>query len=129
MRSTCDTTFVIPSAISGAATNITADSVTLHGTVNPNGLSTIGWFEWGTDPLLSSYNSSAIQPIGNGMSAIPISVTINGLTDSTKYFFRVVGSGIGGDFKWYNSLVYDVGHTEDNDRQYFNPNSRTSHCD
>ena len=41
-----------PIATSVAATSINENNATLNGTVNPNGLATRAWFEYGTDPGL-----------------------------------------------------------------------------
>jgi len=38
-----------PAATTGLASNVTHNTATLNGTVNPNGLATTVYFEWGTD--------------------------------------------------------------------------------
>ena len=43
-----------PVVVTGSATGITNVGATLNGTVNPNGLATEAWFEWGTSPTLAT---------------------------------------------------------------------------
>jgi phosphodiesterase/alkaline phosphatase D-like protein len=77
-----------PIATSVAATSITENSATLNGTVNPNGLSTQAWFEYGTDPGLQTYSSSPHQDAGNGLIAQPVSMNLSALAPGTTYHFR-----------------------------------------
>ena len=44
-----------PTVTTNTATYITIDNATVNGGVNPNGLATTTWFEWGTDPSLASF--------------------------------------------------------------------------
>ncbi|MCL5036183.1 MAG: PQQ-binding-like beta-propeller repeat protein [Chloroflexi bacterium] len=82
-------TTAAPTPVTGVASSIGLNQATLNGTVNPNGLSTSAWLEWGeTD---SYGNSTTHQDIGSGTSAVAVSQGINGLTFETTYHFRVVG--------------------------------------
>jgi len=78
-----------PIATSVAATSINGNNATLNGTVNPNGLPTRAWFEYGTDPGLPTPSSSPYQDAGNGLVAQPISTGLSVLTPGTTYYFRV----------------------------------------
>jgi hypothetical protein len=54
-----------PTVTTNAATSITTTSATVNGGVNPNGLATTAWFEWGAirpGDLLSSTSSSPWGP-------------------------------------------------------------------
>lgn len=76
------------------ATNVTAVSATLNATVNPNGLSTIVYFEWDTD---TSYDKiTTYQSIGSGTSDVSAAANITGLSPSTTYYYRVVANNAGG---------------------------------
>jgi len=77
-----------PIATSVAATSITENSAILNGTVNPNGLTTRAWFEYGTDPGLQTYSSSPDQDAGNGLIAQPVNTTLSALATGTTYHFR-----------------------------------------
>ena len=79
---------VAPLTTTGLATDITSDSAMLNGTVNVNGLSSSVWFEYGTTS--GSYgNISSTQSV-NGTSDTAVSISINGLSASTTYYYRLV---------------------------------------
>jgi phosphodiesterase/alkaline phosphatase D-like protein len=85
-----------PIATSVAATSITENSATLNGTVNPNGLATQAWFEYGKDPGLQTPSSSPKQDAGNGLIAQSASTTLSVLAPGTIYYFRVCAENSGG---------------------------------
>jgi hypothetical protein len=69
----------------------------LYGTVDPNGLETRAWFEWGRTPALGS--STPEQVVQPGAQA-SLSDEISSLESFTTYYFRMraenaSGSGIG----------------------------------
>ncbi|HDH05826.1 MAG TPA: hypothetical protein ENH01_08960 [Nitrospirae bacterium] len=77
-----------PTAITDLAANITAYFAELNATVNPNGLETIVYFEWGTD---TSYgNTTSLQSTGSGTGNVPVSADITCLSPITTYHYRVV---------------------------------------
>ena len=78
------------------ATLVTASSATLNGTVNPQGLATTAWFQWGTDPALSGATSTTPVSVGSGTSDVAISNALTGLVANTTYYFRVVMNNSGG---------------------------------
>jgi phosphodiesterase/alkaline phosphatase D-like protein len=85
-----------PIATSVAATSITENSATLNGTVNPDGLATQAWFEYGTDPGLQTPSSSPKQDAGNGLVAQSVSANLSVLAPGTIYYFRVCAESSGG---------------------------------
>jgi len=80
-----------PVATTGAATNVSATSATLNGTVNPNGLSTAVKFQYGTT---TSYgNEIAATPSSvSGTNAVSINAQLTGLSSNTTYHYRVVAA-------------------------------------
>ena len=76
------------------AASRTNQSVTLYGTVNPNGISTLAWFEWGTNILHG--NSTAAIALGSGSANVPISISLTGLTAGVTYHYRIVATNIVG---------------------------------
>ncbi len=64
--------------------------VMLHGAVNPGGLVTTAWFEWGTT---TNYGNTTL-PIEFGVTGatIPVSHWLSGLARDTNYHVRLVGS-------------------------------------
>ncbi len=85
-----------PTVVTTAATSVTTTGATLNGTVNPNGLATDGYFEWGTDPTLATKSTTSTQAMGSGGSAAAITAPLTGLTPGTTYYFRVVATNAGG---------------------------------
>ncbi|MBU6183399.1 MAG: Ig-like domain-containing protein [Verrucomicrobia bacterium] len=79
----------LPQPNTGGATFVTPNSANLNGSVNPNGLSTSIWFEYGVlaDNLTS--NTTA-EDAGNGTAPIDKWAAISGLEPDTTYFFRMV---------------------------------------
>jgi lysophospholipase L1-like esterase len=75
---------------------MTSVGATLHGGVNPNGTSTTAWFEWGTDPTLSTFSVTSNQSVGSGTAVISFSVPLSGLSAYQTIYFRAVASSSGG---------------------------------
>ena len=80
----------LPSATTGSATNITSNSATLNGVVNPNGVATGAFFQWGT--TVSYGNLTTSQVLGSGTSNVNISANLTGLSSNTTYHFRTVAT-------------------------------------
>ncbi|MEW6330692.1 MAG: DUF5050 domain-containing protein [Pseudomonadota bacterium] len=84
-----------PTATTNAATAITSNSAMLNGSVNPNGIATGAFFQWGT--TISYGNTTPSQVIGSGTSAVNFIANLTGLAPNTVYHFRVVATnGSGG---------------------------------
>ncbi|HTS18487.1 MAG TPA: hypothetical protein VMP11_13015 [Verrucomicrobiae bacterium] len=66
----------------------------MNGGVNPNGLATSAYFQWG--PTTSYGNTTASMNVGSGNSTTNISTTIAGLSQSTTYHYRLVASNSAG---------------------------------
>ena len=83
------TTADAPTVTTAAATLVTASSVQLNGNVNPNGLATDSWFEWGTVANLASYTPTPAQSTGSGKANVPVNASLSSLSAGTTYYFRV----------------------------------------
>jgi hypothetical protein len=91
------TTLGLPQISTLSATDVSPNSATLNGTVNPNGWPTTAWFQWGNT---TSYgNLTAATALGSGTTALPLSVPLAGLTPSVTYHFCVAATND-------NGLVY-----------------------
>ena len=88
-----------PIATVSAAASITQDGATLNGSVTPNGLATQAWFEYGTDASLSTYTATAMQSIGDALSAAPVVQPVSGCNGGTIYYVRVCGINTKGTTK------------------------------
>ena len=79
-----------PIVVTGVASNIGATTATLNGTVNPVGLETTYQFEYG---LTTGYGSTTtIASAGSGLTAVPVSAELTGLSAATVYHFRVTAT-------------------------------------
>jgi hypothetical protein len=82
-----------PAATTKAATNLTPTGAKLNGTVNPNGLATTYYFDYGTS---TSYGSrTAVGNAGSGKGNVNVSATISGI-GAGVYHFRLVATSSAG---------------------------------
>jgi hypothetical protein len=86
-------TAAAPTATTQPATNVTATSATLNGTVAPNGEPTTYHFEYGTT---TAYGSRTPEQTVTGNKSKKVSSTVFGLQPSTTYHFRVVATNASG---------------------------------
>src|SRR5438270_3546895 len=82
-----------PVAITNPATLIASFSATLSGSVDPHGLTTTVYFQYGTT---TSYGSTTLSQIKTGNTYQSVSANVNGLTASTTYHFRIVATNSSG---------------------------------
>jgi hypothetical protein len=82
-----------PIVATSPATNVASFSVTLNGTVHPNGVSTNVHFEYGTT---TNYGSTTADHSYSGHTTQNVSATITGLSPNTTYHFRIVGTNNNG---------------------------------
>ena len=73
-----------------AATGFTATSATLNGSVNPAGLPTSAWFEWGTTTNYG--NVTPPQAFGSGTGGTNFSQLVSATSGGVTYHFRAVAS-------------------------------------
>jgi multidrug efflux pump subunit AcrA (membrane-fusion protein) len=83
-----------PSVTTGTAGSPGTTTVTLSGTVNPNGGATTYYFRYGTTTSLSSSTSSASA--GSGSTPTQVSAVVTGLTPNTSYLFQLVATNSAG---------------------------------
>ena len=80
-----------PTAVTGAATNVTASSATVNGVVNPRGAATTVAFEYGTTTGYGKQVTAAQSPL-SGTTNQPVNAQITGLANGTLYHVRVKAS-------------------------------------
>src|SRR4029434_4095551 len=93
------TTGPTPTVTTTAATGVTASGALLNGSVNPNGLATNAWFEWGTSSTLATFTATATQAVGSGTTAQAVTTTLSGLSAGTTYYYRAAASSSAGRTK------------------------------
>ncbi len=82
-----------PSAVTASATAISVNRATLRGSVNPNGVATSWYFEYGTT---TAYGSKTTPQTIDGSSAKGVSATVSNLPGGTGVHFRLVASSSAG---------------------------------
>jgi gliding motility-associated-like protein len=91
-----------PEATTQPATLVTGIGATLNGTVNDNGNLTTVSFEYGTNADLSGATTAVLStgtsPMAAGTGTTSFSSVLTGLTQTTTYYFRIIGAnGFGTD--------------------------------
>ena len=77
-----------PLVTTGGAAQVTISSATLTGTVNPRGLSTSYYFQYGTTTAYGSRTAST--GVGNGGASVAAAANISGVGSNTKYHSRLI---------------------------------------
>ncbi|MBN1268031.1 MAG: choice-of-anchor J domain-containing protein [Kiritimatiellae bacterium] len=83
-----------PGVTTEPASLVATNTATLNGSVNPNGLATTYWFEYGTNTNYGSATSP--ESAGAGSAAVAVSNGVSDLDDHTLYHFRVAASNASG---------------------------------
>jgi subtilase family serine protease len=86
----------LPVVTTGAASAETGATVTVAGTVNPEGSATNYWFIYGTNSSLSTPRKTASASAGSGSSPVAVSVNLSGLAPLTKYYYKLQASDSAG---------------------------------
>jgi len=83
-----------PTVTTEGVSAITAHTATLEANVNPNGLDTHYYFEYGTNPTLFEADAPAApgNDVGSGTTPVHVNVGLTGLAPYTTYYYRVVAS-------------------------------------
>jgi hypothetical protein len=84
----------VPAVVDGAATSVTASTATLNATVNPEGLATTYYFQYGKTARYGSKTSTVNA--GAGTSAVAVSAQLSKLTPHTTYHYRLVATNANG---------------------------------
>ncbi len=83
----------LPVVMTNPATNVTSFSATLNGSLDPHGLTTSVYFQYGTT---TSYGHTTPTQSQTGNTYRNIAANISGLTTHTTYHFRIVATNSAG---------------------------------
>ncbi|HET8815356.1 MAG TPA: fibronectin type III domain-containing protein [Solirubrobacterales bacterium] len=96
-----------PSVETLPASSVGEKAATLNGKVNPNGLETKMYFEYGTT---TNYGSKTAEVnVGSGTSTLEKSEPLSGLSPSTLYHYRIVASNSHGTSQGVDQTFTTVG--------------------
>ena len=84
-----------PTAATSGVSNVSYSSAILYGYVNAKGAATNYYFQYGTTTAYGA--QSPLSPAGSATSTVKVSQAITGLQAATKYHYRLVAVGPGGD--------------------------------
>lgn len=77
-----------PYAATGPATNVSASGATVNGLVNPNGVTTTWYFQYGISTIYSSQTVTHTLPAAN--TPVPVAETLSALQPGTVFHYRIV---------------------------------------
>jgi len=106
---TFTTNSLMPTVSTLSPTLVTENSATLNAIVNPNGIATTYYFEYGAD---TSYGSTTVaSSAGSGTSSISVNAAISDLISETTYHYRLVatnseGTSYGDDKTFSTTIIY-----------------------
>jgi hypothetical protein len=83
------TVALTPVPLTSPATSIATTSATLNGSIDANGATTTGFFEWSTSPTLATVTTTTSSAV-TGSDPTVRTAALTGLTTGTTYYFRVV---------------------------------------
>ena len=81
-----------PTVYTIPASSILNDRAVLNGTVSPAGSAVNAWFEYGTDPALSTWITTTRQVKKSVATPLPFKASILGLNSYTTYYYRAAAS-------------------------------------
>jgi hypothetical protein len=79
-----------PAVVTGPASSLTHRSARLNGNVNPNGLATSWYFEYGRSTRYGARTRT--RSAGKGTRPVNVSVALSGLRAATTYHYRLVAA-------------------------------------
>jgi phosphodiesterase/alkaline phosphatase D-like protein len=98
---------VPPSVVTGPVTASAQTSATVTGTVNPNGLATTWFFQYGTSTGYGSQTGSSNA--GSGTTSTSVSASLSGLSPGTTYHYRLVAVNSSGTTQGADAVLTTSG--------------------
>jgi streptogramin lyase len=85
-----------PKATTNVADEKRPTSITLNANLNPRGLATEYWFEFGETEAYGQKIPISPESIGSGLDNVLVAQKVTGLKEGTSYHFKVVAESIAG---------------------------------
>jgi uncharacterized protein (TIGR02145 family) len=106
---------LVPTATTQDATDIKLNTATINGSVNPNHLTSMVSFEWGTTSSFGNSITPTQSPV-DGNTLVNLSANLSGLTPGTTYHYRIVATNELGTSNSENMTftTYSVADIENN---------------
>ena len=86
----------VPSVMTTAATNVTQTSFRVNGTIASNGVQSSVYFEFGTDPSLTTFSATVAADAGAGTTTTSWRADFSGYQCGTTIYYRFAASTITG---------------------------------
>lgn len=90
----------------GSSSSTTTNSTRISASVNPNGLATNFYFQYGNSPSLGAVTAN--QSAGSGTAPVTMSATLSGLLPNSTYYYRAVASNSAGTIFGETQLVTTI---------------------
>ena len=84
-----------PIVTTGQASSVGATGATLSGSVQPQGLTTSYYFEYGTSATSLGSHTEPVD-VGSGSDSVPATATVSGLSSGQTYYFALVATNSSG---------------------------------
>jgi hypothetical protein len=86
-----DTALSAPGVVTGVATEVGDSTATVNGRINPFGLNSSYYFEYGTTTEYGRVSPVPPRVVGNGFAARAVAGALEGLAPGSVYHYRLVG--------------------------------------
>jgi|GEM_PF-440104 len=103
-------TTAVPKVVTETATDVTQTLAELHGVVNPGGIATDYYFEYGKTTSYGAKAPASAKSAGTGSTDLAVAETLEGLEGAQDYHYRLVasnsvGTSYGADMTFATKLV------------------------
>ena len=112
-----------PTVVTGSASGALTESLTLSGSVNPNGSDAKYWFEYGTTTAYG--RKTALLDAGSGTDAVQASATLTGLKPDTSYLFRLMARSAFGTSAGLSEVASTAATSRTGDEQAITTDEQT----
>jgi hypothetical protein len=102
-----------PDVVTAGLVETPAPGTTLNALINPNGLTTESWFEWGEGETYD--NHTPVKALGGGLAAVPVGENLTGLSSAGIFRARVVAKNADGLVYGPDLVFASLGTTGVND--------------